>query len=115
MDHAKDSGKYNIIIIVKKHATSANDKYHNLPYCVSRIQRCKRYEKLRWLNQHFPDHEIIVEIDSATNIHTVNQFEENGHVEWRYNNFRLIDFTREELYIIVVTAILNDDNDDDEL
>ena len=36
--HAKDPRKDNIIIIVQKHTTSANDKYHDLPYYVSRIQ-----------------------------------------------------------------------------
>ena len=36
--HARDLGKGNIIIIVRKHTLSANDKYHDLPY----------YVKLRW-------------------------------------------------------------------
>ena len=38
VDHARDLGKDNIIIIVWKHTTSANDKYHDLPYYVARIQ-----------------------------------------------------------------------------
>ena len=41
VDHARDPGKDNIIIIVRKHTTSANDKYHDLPYYVARIQRRK--------------------------------------------------------------------------
>ena len=44
--HARDPGKDNIIIIVRKQTTPANDKIHDLPYCVARIQRCKRYVKL---------------------------------------------------------------------
>ena len=36
--YARDPGKDNIIIIVRKHTTSANDKYHDLPYYVPRIQ-----------------------------------------------------------------------------
>ena len=36
--HAKDPGKYNIIIIVRRHTTFAKDKFHNLPYYVVRIQ-----------------------------------------------------------------------------
>ena len=32
VDHARDPGKDNIIIIVRKHARPANDKYHDLPY-----------------------------------------------------------------------------------
>ena len=37
IDHAKDSGKDNIIIILRKHTRHANDKYHNLPYYVAGI------------------------------------------------------------------------------
>ena len=62
LDHARDPGKDNTIIIVRKHTTSANDKYHDLPYYVVRIQRRKRYVKLTWFDQNFPDHEVIVEI-----------------------------------------------------
>ena len=61
VDHARDPGKDNIIIIVRKHEKPANDKFHDLPYYVARIQRCKRYVKLRWFDGHFPDHEVIVE------------------------------------------------------
>ena len=45
--HARNPGKDNIIIIVRKHTTSANDKYYDLPYYVARIQGRKRYVKLR--------------------------------------------------------------------
>ena len=38
VDHGRDLGKDNIIIIVWKHTTSANDKYHDLPYYVARTQ-----------------------------------------------------------------------------
>ena len=74
VDHVRDHGKYSIVIIVRKHTTSTSDKYLDLPYFVSRIQRCKRYVKLRWLNQHFLDHEIILEIDSPNSIHAFNRF-----------------------------------------
>ena len=47
VDHTRDPGKENMIITVSKHAISANDKYHDLPYYVSRIQRRKRYARLR--------------------------------------------------------------------
>ena len=51
--HVRDPGKDYIITIVHKHITSANDKFHGLPYYIARIQRCKRYVRLRWLDQHF--------------------------------------------------------------
>ena len=54
--HAGDSSKGNIIIIVRKHTTSTNDTIYDLPYYLARIQRRKRYVKLRWFDRHFPDH-----------------------------------------------------------
>ena len=107
--HAKDSGKDNIIIIIRKHTTSAYDKYHDLPYCTARIQQRKRYVKLRWFDQHFPDHEVIAEIDNPNSIHAFNRFEEEGHAQRRYNRFRLIDLTWEELYTKGVPAILDEE------
>ena len=35
--HARDPGKDNVIIIVWKHTTPANDKYHGLPYYIAKI------------------------------------------------------------------------------
>ena len=109
VDYARDPGKDTIIIIVWKHTKSANDKFHDLPYYIARIQRRKRYVKLRWFDRHFPGHEVIVEIDNPNSIHAFNRFEEDGHVEQKYNHFRLIDLTREELYAMGVPAILDDE------
>ena len=36
--HARDPGKGNLIIIVRKHATPVSDKFHDLPYYIARIQ-----------------------------------------------------------------------------
>ena len=38
VDHARDSDKDNIIIIVQKHTGPANNKFHDLPCYVVRIQ-----------------------------------------------------------------------------
>ena len=111
VDHARDLGKYNTIIIVRKHTRPANDKYHDLPYYIARIQRHKRYVKLRWFDRHFTDHEIIVTIDNPNGIHAFNRFEEEGHAERRYNHLRLIDLKREELYVMGVHAILDDEEE----
>ena len=110
--HARNPGKDNIIITVRKHTTSANNKYHDVPYYIARIQRRKRYVKLRWFDRHFRDHEVIVEIDNPNNIHTFNRFEEEGHAERKYNHFRLIDLTRVDLYTIRVPAILDDEEEE---
>ena len=75
VDHARDRGLDNIVIIVRKHTTSEEDLYCHLPYYISRIQRRKWYVKLRWLERHFPDHEVIVEIENPNSIHKFNRFE----------------------------------------
>ena len=41
--HARDPGKDNIIIIIRKHTTPVKDKFHDLLYYIPRIQRRKRY------------------------------------------------------------------------
>ena len=79
--HAKNPGKDNIIILIRKHTTPANDKFHDLTYYVARIQRRKRYVKLRWFDRHVLDHEMFVEIDNPNSIHAFNRFEEEGHAE----------------------------------
>ena len=108
VEHARDPGKSNIIIIVRKHTTPANDRFHDLPYFVARIQRRKRYVKLRWFDQHFTDHDFIVEINNPNSIHAFNWFDEEGHTEQKHNRSRLIDLTREELYAKGIPAILDD-------
>ena len=111
VNHARDPTKDNIIITVRKQIRSAQDNYHDLPYYVSRIQQRKRYVKLRWFDRHCPYHEVIVEIDSLNSMNPFNRFKEEGNVEWRYNHFRLIDLTREELYVMGVPTILDDEKE----
>ena len=109
--HARDPGKDNIIIIIRKHTRPVNDKYQDLPYYVARLERRKRYVKLRWLGQYFPEHEVIVEIDNPNSIHPFNWFEEEGHAKQKLIHFRLIDLTREELYAMGVPVILDDEEE----
>ena len=106
-------GKDNIIIIVRKNTTSANDKYHDLPLYVARIDRHKRYVKLRWFDQHFPDHEVIAEIDNPNSIHAFNWLEEERHAEQKDNHLWLIDLTREELYTMGVLGIIDDEDEEE--
>ena len=107
-----NSRKNNIIIIIRKHTISDNDKYHHYPYYIARIQKRKRYIKLRWFQRYFPQHEIIVELDCANSIVSFNRFEEDGFVERKYNNFRLLqDLTRDDLYDMGIPAIDYEDED----
>ena len=69
VDHIRDLGKENITITVQKYTASAIDKYHDLLYYISRTQGRKRYVKLKSINQHFPDHEVIVELYRLNSIH----------------------------------------------
>ena len=56
-----------------------------------------------------------MDIDNPNSIHAFNRFEEEGHAERKYNHFRLIDFTREELYAMGVPAILDDDEEEQKI
>ena len=111
VDHAKDLGKDNIIIIVRKHIGPVNDKFRDFPYYVARIKQRKIYVKLRWFDQHFPDHEVVMEIDNPNSIYAFNRFEEEAHPERRHNHFRLIDLTRKESYAMGVPTILVDEEE----
>ena len=97
--------------MVWKHTRPANNKYHDLPYYITRVQQLKRYVKPRWFDQHFPNHEVIVETENPNTIQAFNQFEKEGHSERKSNHFRLIDLTREELYAIGVPSILDDEEE----
>ena len=83
----------------------------HIPYYVGSIQKRKKYVKLRWLDRHFPDHEVIVEIDNPNSIYAFNGFEEEGHAERKYNHLRSIDLTPEELYAMEVPAILDNEEE----
>ena len=96
---------------MRKRTRPANDKFHDLPHYVKRIQQRKTYVKLTWFHRHFSEHEVIVEIDSPNSIHAFNRFEEEGHVKSRCNHLRLIDLTRDEFYAMVVPAILDDEEE----
>ena len=45
-------------------------------------------------------------------IQAFNKFEEEGNAERRYNHFRLIDLTREELYAMGLPAISDDEEEE---
>ena len=47
-------------------------------------------------------------MDNPNSIHAFNRFEEEGHVEQKWNHFRLLDLTREELYAMGVPAIFDE-------
>ena len=52
-----------------------------------------------------------MEIDNPNSIDAFNRFQMEGHVERKYNHFRLIDLTREDLYAMGVPTVLDEEED----
>ena len=98
--HARNPGKHNIIIIVWKQTRPTNDNIIIYHIMSRRYNDVEGIFKLRWFDRHFLDHEVIMEIGSPNSIHMFNRFEEEGHVEQRYNHFRSINFIRKKLYVM---------------
>ena len=94
VDHARGLGKGNIIIIVRKHTTPANDKFHDLSYYIARIQQRKRYVKLRWL---------------LTNQTVFTRLIDLKRKGMQSENTTTLGLTREELCAMEVPAILDDE------
>ena len=76
-----DSGKDNIIIIERKHTRPDNDKFHDLPYYVARIQPRIKHVKLRWFDRHFPDHEVTVVTIQIASMHLTDLKRKDMQIE----------------------------------
>ena len=105
VDHCRDPGKDNLVVITRKHTCEPDDKHFEYPYYISRIQRRVISKKRRWLLDQFPRSEEIVVIDSPNSVHAFNRLEEEGHVERYKCHFKLVDLSREDLYDLGVPAI----------
>ena len=105
VDHCRDPGKDNLVVITRKHTCEPDDKHFEYPYYISRIQRRAISTKRRWLLDQFPDSEEIVVIDNPNSVHAFNRLEEEGHVERYGCHIKLVDLTREDLYDLGVPAI----------
>ena len=105
VDHCRDPGKDNLVLITRKHTCEPDDKHFEYPYYISRIQRRVISTKRRWLLDQFPDSEEIVVIDNPNSVHAFNRLEEEGHVERYGCHFKLIYLSREDLYDLGVPAI----------
>ena len=105
VDHCRDPGKDNLVVITRKHTCESDDKHFEYPYYISRIQRRVISTKRRWLADQFPDSEEIVVIDNPNSVHAFNRLEEEGHVERYKCHFKLVDLSREDLYDMGVPAI----------
>ena len=99
VDYANDPGLDNVVMIVRKHTTEAEDRhFFNFPYYIARIQRRNLATKRRCILKKFPNSEEIVVINNPNSIHAFNRLEEQGHINRYKCHFRLVDLTREDLY-----------------
>ena len=108
VDHCRDPGKDNMVIITRKHTCKYNDDRFEYPYYISRIQRRTISAKRRWLREKFPDSEEIVAIDNPNSIHKFNRLEEEHHLERYGCHYKLVDLTREDLYDMGIPAALGE-------
>ena len=105
-DHARDPGKDNIIIIVRKHTTPG----YYLDCNFSNFMIWKLSIKPSYFNIPFTSlYPCDIMSHNTYRYHAFNRFEEKDHVERRYNQLRLIDLTREELYVMGVPTILDEE------
>ena len=101
VDHAKDPGKDNIVMIIEKNTTPEEDELCEYPYYIARIQRRFIGTKIRWFKAQYSYHKFIMEErDNENGIHAFNRFEEKGYVERFQCHFRLVDIPRDALYVL---------------
>ena len=82
VDHAKNHGKGNIVMIIEKNAALEEDEFYEYHYHIVRIQQRFIKTKRRWFKAQYPHHKFIIEeLDNANSIHAFNRFEEKGYVE----------------------------------
>ena len=106
VDHAKDPGKDNIVMIIEKNTAPEEDEFYEYPYYIARIQRWFITTKKRWFKAQYPHHRFIMEeLDSTNSIHAFNRFEEKGYVERFQCHFSLVDIPRDVFYALATPAI----------
>ena len=106
VDHARDPGKDNIVMIIEENNTPEQDEFYEYPYYIARIQRRFITLKRRWFRAQHPHYRFIIEeLDNANSIHAFNRCEEEGYVERFQYHFRLDDLARDSLYALATSTI----------
>ena len=106
LDHAKDPGKDNIVMIIDKNTAPEEDEFYEYPYYIARIQRRFINTKKQWLKAQYSHHRFITEeLDNANSVHVFNKFEEEEFVERFQCHFRLVDIPRDALYALATPSI----------
>ena len=60
VDHAKDPGKDNIVMIIEKNTAPEEDEFYEYPYYIARIQRRFISTKRRWFRAQYRHHRFII-------------------------------------------------------
>ena len=106
VDHAKDKGKDNIVMIIEENTAPEEDEFYEYNYYIARIQQRFIITKRRWFQTQYTHHRFIMEeLDNANSIHAFNRFEENRYVERFQCHFRLVDIPCDALYALATSAI----------
>ena len=94
VDHTKDPGKDNIVVIFEKNTALKENEFLEYPYYIARIQRRFIGTKKLWFKAQYPHHRFIMEErDNANGIHAFNRFQEKRYVEHFQCHFRLVDIS----------------------
>ena len=105
VDHAKNPGKGNIVMIIEKNAALEEDEFYEYRYHIVRIQQQFIKTKRRWFKAQYPHHRFIIEeLDNANSTHAFNRFEEKGYVERFQCHFRLVDVPHDVLYALATNV-----------
>ena len=106
VDHAKDPGKGNIVMIIEKNTAPQKDEFYEYPYYIARIQQRFINTKKRWFKGQYPHHGFIIEeLNNANSVHAFNRFEEEGFVERFQCHLRLVDLPLDALYALATPVI----------
>ena len=106
VDHAKDPGRDNIVMIIEKNTAPEEDGLYEYPYYIARIQRRFINTKKTMVKARYPNHRPIMdEFNNPNSIHAFNRFEEKGYVERFQCHFRLVDIPRDVFYALAMPVI----------
>ena len=93
-------------MIIEKNTAPEKDEFYENPYYIARIQQRFFSTRGRRFRAQYPHHRFIIgELDNANNIHAVNGFEEEGHVQRFQCHFMLVDLARDALYALAKPTI----------
>ena len=61
VDHAKDPGKDNIVMIIEKNTTPEEDEFYEYPYYIARIQQRFITTNRRWFMAQYLHYRFMIE------------------------------------------------------